>query len=93
MERTNDLVFTTEETAELLKVNRKIIDSLRKTGCLNGIKLGKTFIFSAVEINRFLEHYEGADLSNEFTMQEARRNVDRRTHDISSNSSLYPRYR
>ena len=88
MTTTNDLVFTTEETADLLKVNRKIIDSLRKTGVLNGIKLGKTFIFSAKEIDRFLEQYEGTDLSNEFQMEQARR-----THDFSSNSSLHPRNR
>ena len=72
MATTNDLVFTTEEVADLLKVNRKIIDSLRKTGILHGIKLGKGFIFSANEINRFLEDYEGADLSNEFQMTQER---------------------
>ena len=72
MTTTNDLVFTTEEVADLLKVNRKLIDSLRKTGILHGIKLGKSFIFSANEIDRFLKEYEGADLSNEFQMEQER---------------------
>lgn len=79
MEITNDLVFTTEEVASLLRTHRNMVDRLRRNGLINGIKLGKGFIYSAVEINRFLERYAGEDLSNDSAQKEAKENTERRS--------------
>lgn len=73
---TNDRAYTTEEVAELLRTHRNMVDRLRKNGLINGIKLGKGFIYSASEIARFFDRYAGMDLSNEFAMKEARREVE-----------------
>ena len=80
METTNDLVFTTDEVAEKLKTHRNMVDRLRRNGLINGIKLGKGFIFSEQELNRFLTSYAGMDLSNDSAMQEARREVERKNY-------------
>lgn len=80
METTNDLVFTTDEVAEKLKTHRNMVDRLRRNGLINGIKLGKGFIFSGQELNRFLTSYAGMDLSNDSAMQEARREVERKNY-------------
>lgn len=79
MEITNDLVFTTEEVASLLRTHRNMVDRLRRNGLISGIKLGKGFIYSAVEINRFLERYAGEDLSNDSSQKEAKENTERRS--------------
>lgn len=65
---TNDLVFTTEEVAQKLKTHRNMVDKLRRNGLLNGIKLGKGFIYPCTEVEAFLTTYAGTDLSNEEAM-------------------------
>lgn len=79
MEITNDLVFTTEEVAEKLRTHRNMVDRLRKLGLITGIKLGKGFIYSAKEIESFLERYAGEDLSNKEAMLEAKKRTERRS--------------
>ena len=70
--------YTTAEVATRLHTHRNMIDRLRRNGLLNGIKLGKGFIYSEEEVQRFLRNYAGLDLSNESNMLEARRTVERR---------------
>ena len=70
--------YTTAEVANRLHTHRNMIDRLRRNGLLNGIKLGKGFIYSEEEVQRFLRNYAGLDLSNESNMLEARRTVERR---------------
>lgn len=70
--------YTTAEVATRLHTHRNMIDRLRRNGLLNGIKLGKGFIYSEEEVQRFLRNYAGLDLSNETNMLEARRTVERR---------------
>lgn len=77
MGTTNDLVLTTEEVASALHTHRNMVDRLRRNGLINGIKLGKGFIFATTEIESFLKNYAGMDLSNEVAMQEARREIER----------------
>ena len=76
MENTNDLVYTTEEVAQKLKTHRNMIDRLRRNGLLNGIKLGKGFIYSDTEVRIFLTTYAGFDLSNDIEMEKARRQAE-----------------
>lgn len=62
-------VFTTKEISSLLKMNPHKIGWLRKYGLLKGIKAGKGYIFSEEEIKRFLEEFQGSDLSSEHAIQ------------------------
>lgn len=59
------LVFTTAELAEELHMTTDKVNLLRKVGLIEGIKKGNTYIFSRLEVERFLQVYKGADLSNE----------------------------
>ena len=79
MDPTNNLVLTTEEVAQKLHTHRNMVDRLRKNGLINGIKLGKGFIYAITEIESFLTKYAGMDLSNESAMQEARRTIERKS--------------
>ena len=78
MELSDLKTYTTAEVATRLHTHRNMIDRLRRNGLLNGIKLGKGFIYSEEEVQRFLRNYAGLDLSNESNMLEARRTVERR---------------
>lgn len=78
MELSDLKTYTTAEVATRLHTHRNMIDRLRRNGLLNGIKLGKGFIYSEEEVQRFLRNYAGLDLSNETNMLEARRTVERR---------------
>lgn len=78
MELSDLKTYTTAEVATRLHTHRNMIDRLRRNGLLNGIKLGKGFIYSEEEVQRFLRNYVGLDLSNESNMLEARRTVERR---------------
>lgn len=78
MELSDLKTYTTAEVATRLHTHRNMIDRLRRNGLLSGIKLGKGFIYSEEEVQRFLRNYAGLDLSNETNMLEARRTVERR---------------
>jgi excisionase family DNA binding protein len=80
MESTNDLAYTTEEVATLLRTHRNKIDQLRKNGLISGIKLGKGFIYAASEVQSFLDRYAGEDLSNEQAMLDAKSKRERRSN-------------
>ena len=72
MELSDLKTYTTAEVATRLHTHRNMIDRLRRNGLLSGIKLGKGFIYSEEEVQRFLRNYAGLDLSNETNMLEAR---------------------
>lgn len=63
--------YTREEVAELLHTSRAKVGELDEYGLLNGIKLGKKYIYSTAEIIRFLKEYKGMDLSNRLAVKEA----------------------
>lgn len=58
-----EYLYTVEETAKLLKVNRNMVYDLINTGHLRAIKLGRKKIPS-FEIERFLREYIGKDMSD-----------------------------
>lgn len=59
------LAYSTEEVAYHLSTNPHRIHLLRECGALVGIKNGNKFIFSRKELDRFLEDFQGYDLSTE----------------------------
>ncbi|WP_392486761.1 helix-turn-helix domain-containing protein [Haloimpatiens sp. FM7315] len=58
-----EYLYTVDETAKLLKVNRNMVYDLINTGHLRAIKLGRKKI-PAFEIERFLKEYIGKDMSD-----------------------------
>ncbi|WP_251861076.1 helix-turn-helix domain-containing protein [Clostridium sp. Marseille-Q2269] len=58
-----EYLYTVDETAKLLKVNRNMIYDLINMGHLRAIKLGRKKI-PAFEIERFLKEYIGKDMSD-----------------------------
>lgn len=58
-----DILFTTKETAKLLKTDDVTIRKLISKGFIKALKLGRLKI-RKVEIDRFLAWAEGKDLSD-----------------------------
>ena len=65
--------YTQEELAETIGTNVQTIASLRQTGILKSIKIGKKFYFLDRWVIDFFEEYSGANLSNVEEMQKAKR--------------------
>lgn len=62
-------VYKTAELSNVLGIDRHLIGKLRKYGILQGVKIGKSYIYSEDEIKEFLKEYRGGDLSNDIQMQ------------------------
>lgn len=67
------LTYTTKQLAHELNVSRNKIDMLRKLGILTGMKNGKGYIYTHDEVQTFLHDYNGADISNEQTINAYRK--------------------
>lgn len=72
---TQKLSYTEQELAEALCSNTRLIGLLRKLGALEGIYLGNKYIYTAEQVEEFLHDYRGYDLTNEYTIAEAVRQV------------------
>lgn len=58
------LAYTSDELASALGLSdRRKVDELRKAGVLQGIKVGRGYIYPRSEAERFLTDYLGEDLS------------------------------
>ncbi|MEF9966880.1 MAG: hypothetical protein RR766_00085 [Longicatena sp.] len=68
--------FTNDDVQDLLNTYGWKIDKLRKHGVLKGIQMGKGFIYPYLEIKKFLEEYQGMDLSNDQTIMESVHKVE-----------------
>lgn len=55
--------YTTAEVAEIFHTYEDKVNAWRKAGLIKGIKKGRGWIYSSVEIDRFLESVRGKDLS------------------------------
>ncbi len=60
---TTEYLYTIDQTAKILKVNRNMVYDLINKGHLRAIKLGRKKI-PAFEIERFLHEYIGKDMSD-----------------------------
>lgn len=58
-----EMLYTVKEASEILKCNVDYIHKLRKSGLLKFMKLGSYKVRKS-ELERFLEAYEGYDLTN-----------------------------
>lgn len=59
------ITYSTQETAEILGINRHHLPLMRELGMLLGIKTGRSVRYSDTELEEFWNTYKGADLSNE----------------------------
>ena len=66
LKKDDDLVYTTEELATKLKTYPEKINQLRRWGAIEAIKKGSGYIFTRRSVDRFLEVFDGTDISNEF---------------------------
>lgn len=58
-----ELLYTVKEVSKILKCNPEYVHKLRKEGLLKFMKLG-SYKVRAQELDRFLETYEGFDLTD-----------------------------
>ena len=56
------ITFTEKELEDVLHIKQRRIAELRKRGILNGVKIGKSYIYHNSEIKRFFERYEGKEI-------------------------------
>lgn len=59
----NDYLYTVEETAMILKVNKHTVYDLIKKGHLKAMKLGRIKVVKS-ELLRFIDEYNGKDLTD-----------------------------
>lgn len=57
--------FDKYETAETLGISEPLLRTYREKGLIRGIKMGGQYRYSQQAINRFLEDFEGMDLTGE----------------------------
>lgn len=68
-------MLTQEEVCELLNTHVDTLRTLREVGVIRATKIGKCYMFSQFEIERFQREYPGYDLSNKVKIVEAYKNV------------------
>ena len=57
-------MFTQAEVADILHCNKDNVTMLRETGVLKAIKTGRSYMFSRMELEDFMNRYAGLDVSN-----------------------------
>lgn len=57
-------MLTREDVANTLHVHVNTVSMLREVGIINGIKIGKNYMFPQKVIRAFQEDYIGLDVSN-----------------------------
>ena len=78
-------MFTREEVAELFHAHVNTISMLREVGIIEGIKIGKNYMFPQTTISEFENNYLGLDCSNKLKAVESKKIVDEKliTHSKS----------
>ena len=74
-------MLTREEVAELLHVHVNTISMLREVGIIDGIKIGKNYMFSQKVIRTFQDDYIGLDVSNKNKAIISKQTVEKRKRD------------
>lgn len=65
------ITLSTEQAVKSLNTSEETLKLLREFGCLKGMRLGKKFSYSIIEIEEFLNLYRGCDMSNRYTIAAA----------------------
>ena len=74
-------MLTREEVAELFHVHVNTISMLRAVGIIDGIKIGKNYMFSQKVIRTFQDDYIGLDVSNKNKAMISKQTVEKRKKD------------
>ena len=74
-------MLTREEVAELLHVHVNTISMLREVGIIDGIKIGKNYMFSQKVIRTFQDDYIVLDVSNNNKAMISIQTVEKRKKD------------
>lgn len=74
-------MLTREEVAELLHVHVNTISMLHEVGIIDGIKIGKNYMFSQKVIRTFQDDYIGLDVSNKNKAMISKQTVEKRKKD------------
>lgn len=64
-----EMLYTVEEVAKILKTNKNYVYDLRKAGLLRFIKLGNLKCRKST-LEAFLEKYDGLDLTDPFNIKD-----------------------
>ena len=56
--------LTTEEFADLLHCNRRLVSAYRKAGLIQAIRAGKTYIYDQEDVKAFCALAKGHDIRN-----------------------------
>nr|WP_308742070.1 helix-turn-helix domain-containing protein [uncultured Anaerocolumna sp.] len=67
-----DILLTVKEVAKLLKTSPDYVHKLRKSGVLPFLKIGQ-YKVRKVSLEKFLEQYEGKDITNPYEIIELER--------------------
>lgn len=59
------LSFNTDETCELLSINRNLLDCYRRKGIIKSIKCGRNNIYPRYELENFLNKYNGREITKD----------------------------
>ncbi|MBR2685314.1 MAG: helix-turn-helix domain-containing protein [Erysipelotrichaceae bacterium] len=65
MESPVKLAYNTQEACECLGINRNLLDNYRKSGLIRGIKVGRMYIYSRSELDKFLDRNIGKEITKE----------------------------
>lgn len=71
-------MLTREDVADVLHVHVNTVSMLREVGIINGIKIGKNYMFPRSIILAFENDYLGLDCSNREKALESKQIVDQR---------------
>lgn len=63
-----DMLLTVQEVAEILKTNTVYVYKLQKAGLIKFMKIGRLKC-RRTTLERFLEKYDGCDISDPFNVQ------------------------
>ena len=64
-------VYSTADLVRILRTSEDVIRELRRSGLLEGIRIGHGFIYGSEQVREFLRKYKGYDLSSAEKIQAA----------------------
>lgn len=71
-----EMLYTVPEVAAILKTNVDYVYKLQKAGLIRFMKIGR-YKCRRTTLERFLEKYDGCDISDPFNIQELQENEGR----------------
>lgn len=63
--KTDSIVYRTEEACQYLKVNRKQLDVLRRSGRIKCVRVGRIYLYPVSCLNDFIERNIGKEITKD----------------------------